>query len=74
MHKRIDCIGLFCPLPVLKARDAMREILPGQALEVTSDDPASEADMRRWSARTGHEILECERHGPIFRFVLRKTR
>jgi tRNA 2-thiouridine synthesizing protein A len=46
----------------------------GQVLEMLSDDPASEADMKSWTARTGHELLSIDKHGAVFRFVLRKAR
>lgn len=72
--RKLDCLGLFCPMPILKTRDAMKQMRVGQVLEMTSDDPASEADMTSWTARMGHELLEIERHGAVFRFVVRKTR
>jgi tRNA 2-thiouridine synthesizing protein A len=70
----LDCIGLFCPMPILKTRDALRTMTIGQVLEMTSDDPASEADMQSWTARTGQELVEIERNGAVFRFVVRKAR
>jgi TusA-related sulfurtransferase len=72
--KVLDCVGLFCPMPILKTREAMRAMAVGQVLEMLSDDPASEADLQSWTARTGHELLTTERHGAVFRFVVRKTR
>jgi tRNA 2-thiouridine synthesizing protein A len=72
--RKIDCVGLFCPMPILRTRDAIKHLATGQVLEMTSDDPASEADMKAWSARTGHDLLEIEKNGPIFRFLIRKTR
>ena len=72
--QKIDCLGLFCPMPILKTRDAMKHMTVGQVLEMTSDDPASEADMISWAARTGHELLEIDRDGAVYRFLLRKTR
>ena len=72
-HK-LDCLGLFCPMPVLKTRDVMKQMTVGQVLEMTSDDPASEADMTSWVARTGHELLEIDKDGTVYRFLLRKTR
>jgi len=60
-------------MPILKTREAMKRIEPGQILEMTSDDPASEADVRSWSARTGHRLVSVERNGPVFRFLIRKT-
>jgi tRNA 2-thiouridine synthesizing protein A len=71
---KIDCLGLFCPMPILKTREAMKTLRLGQVLEMTSDDPASDADMRSWSAKTGHELLDIERDGAVYRFLIRKTR
>jgi tRNA 2-thiouridine synthesizing protein A len=72
--RKLDCIGLFCPMPILKTREALKGMAVGQLLEMTSDDPASEADMQSWTARTGQELLEIEKNGAVFRFVVRKTR
>lgn len=71
---KIDCLGLFCPMPILKTREAMKTLRIGQVLEMISDDPASEPDMRSWSTKTGHELLEVERDGAVYRFLVRKTR
>ena len=46
----------------------------GQVLEMLSDDPASDPDMRSWAQSTGHELLEVTRNGAVYRFVIRKTR
>lgn len=71
--RKIDCVGLFCPVPVIRIADALKQLGPGQILEMTADDPASLADMQHWSARTGHALLEIDKHGAIFRFVVRKA-
>jgi TusA-related sulfurtransferase len=72
--RRLDCVGLFCPMPILKTREALKPMAAGEVLEMLSDDPASEADMKSWSSRTGHELLQVERHGAVFRFLVRKHR
>ncbi len=72
--KRIDCLGLFCPMPIVKTREAIRGMAVGEVLEVLSDDPASDADMKSWSKRTGHALLEITRDGAVHRFLIRKTR
>lgn len=74
IHAQIDCIGLFCPMPIVKIREAIRMVPLGGIVEMLADDPASEADMKSWSRRTGHELLETSRDGAIYRFVVRKTR
>jgi TusA-related sulfurtransferase len=60
-------------MPILKTREAVKQLTPGQVLEMISDDPASEADVKSWSSRMGHQLLAVERNGPVFRFLIRKT-
>jgi tRNA 2-thiouridine synthesizing protein A len=72
--KRIDCIGFFCPVPVVKTREAIQTMLVGQVLEILADDPAAEADMRMWTARAGHELVDLSRLDSVYRFLVRKVR
>jgi TusA-related sulfurtransferase len=72
--RQIDCTGLFCPMPIVKTREAMGQMRAGQVLEMLSDDPASDPDMRSWAQNTGHELLAVTRNGAVYRFVIRKTR
>jgi TusA-related sulfurtransferase len=71
--REIDCTGLFCPMPIVKTREAMAHLVTGQVLVMLSDDPASDPDMRSWARNTGHELLEVSRTGAVYRFVIRKT-
>jgi TusA-related sulfurtransferase len=73
-HRTIDCIGLFCPVPILRTQGAMGDLRVGEVVELLSDDPAAEGDLRSWVSRTGHELLNLDKHGPVFRFLVRKTR
>jgi len=70
---KIDCLGLFCPVPILKTREVIKQMAAGQVLEMISDDPASDADVRSWSKRTGHLLLDVDKHGAVYRFLIRKT-
>ena len=72
--KSIDCIGLFCPIPILKTREAMKSLAVGQILEMLSDDPSSDPDMKGWAQRTGNELLEISRNGAVYCFLVRKVR
>jgi tRNA 2-thiouridine synthesizing protein A len=72
--KQIDCTGLYCPMPIVKTREAIQQMREGQLLEMLSDDPASEADMKSWTRITGNELLAIDRHEAVFRFVVRKAR
>jgi tRNA 2-thiouridine synthesizing protein A len=60
-------------MPIVKTREAMKTMRVGEVLEMLSDDPASDADMRSWTQRTGNELLEVSKDGGIYRFLVRKT-
>jgi len=70
--RRIDCTGLFCPMPIVKTREAIGQMAVGQVLEMLADDPASEADLTSWARITGHDLLTVAREGAVFRFAVRK--
>ena len=70
----LDCLGLFCPMPIVKTREALRDMTVGQVLEMLSDDPASDPDMRSWARRTGNELLDVSKNGSVYHFLVRKTR
>jgi tRNA 2-thiouridine synthesizing protein A len=72
--RTLDCLGLFCPMPIVKTREAMKSMTIGQLLEMLSDDPASEADMRSWAKRTGNDLVAVTKDGAAYRFLVRKTR
>jgi tRNA 2-thiouridine synthesizing protein A len=72
--KYIDCTGLFCPMPIVKTREAMKVMATGEILEMLSDDPGSDPDIRSWVRSTGQELVGVSRQGAVYRFLLRKTR
>ena len=73
-QRTLDCLGLFCPMPIVKTREALGEMAVGEVLEMLSDDPASDPDMRSWARRTGNELLEVSKNGAVYHFLVRKTR
>jgi tRNA 2-thiouridine synthesizing protein A len=72
--RQIDCVGLFCPMPIVKTREAIQQMAVGQLLEMRADDPASEADMKSWVRITGHDLVGMVHEAGIYRFLVRKTR
>ncbi|HLY45372.1 MAG TPA: sulfurtransferase TusA family protein [Stellaceae bacterium] len=69
----LDATGLLCPLPVLKARRALRSVPAGGVLEVLATDPGAVKDFEHFCRTTGCELLEAdERPGGILRFRLKK--
>jgi tRNA 2-thiouridine synthesizing protein A len=74
VDKKIDCTGLFCPMPIVKTREAIKGMAIGELIEMLSDDPASDADMRAWARRSGNELVQVTRDAAVYRFVVRKLR
>ena len=58
-HK-LDCVGLFCPMPIIKTSKKIKELAVGQVLQVVSDDEGIKKDMPAWCETTGHEYLGLE--------------
>lgn len=67
-----DASGLLCPLPVLRANRALRELAPGQMLKVLATDPAAEADFPAYCRQTGHTLVATGREAETYIFVIRK--
>ena len=61
-------------MPIVKTREAISQMAPGQLLEMLSDDPGSDPDMRSWARNAGHDLVEVSREGAVYRFIVRKTR
>ena len=70
--KTLDCIGLYCPQPLFQTREQIDTIAVGEVLEVLSDDPAAEEDLKRFAKRAGHQKLEFENEDGILRFLIKK--
>ncbi|WP_419905650.1 sulfurtransferase TusA family protein [Kiloniella sp.] len=56
----LDATGLKCPIPVLRARKAMKPLTPGEVLEVHATDPSALMDFKNFCETTGHEFLSSE--------------
>lgn len=72
--KTLDCIGLQCPLPVIKTAQAIKEIPMGEVLELLASDPGVEPDMAAWTKRTGNELISIEKIDQVFRVLIRKAK
>ncbi len=72
--KLLDCIGLYCPIPVMRTREEMDKLTIGDTLEILADDPAAEADLKAWAKRTGQEIVTIEKTNEGLRFLVKKIK
>lgn len=68
----LDCLGLYCPMPILQTATQIARLAPGQVLEVLSDDQGILNDMPAWCETTGHEFLGWTQQGNEYRVYVRK--
>ena len=69
----LDTKGLNCPLPILKAKKALKGMASGGTLEVLATDPGSTADFEAFCRQTGCQMLESGEDGGVYRFVIKNT-
>ena len=71
--KTLDAKGLNCPLPILKAKKALKDLDAGQVLEVISTDAGSVADFQAFCRTTGNELLDSNSADGIYTYYIKKT-
>lgn len=70
----LDCVGLYCPMPIYQTAKKIKELKPGQVLEVLADDEGIKADMPAWCRTTGNELLGIEEDAEGYKAYVRKSK
>lgn len=65
----LDCIGLYCPMPIVRTAERIKRMKIGEVLEVVADDKGIKEDMPAWCELTGHKFLGVEDDGEIRSYV-----
>ena len=71
--RTLDCMGLYCPMPIIKTTREIEQLKTGEVLEVIADDKGIKVDMPAWCKTTGHEFLGMEEHDDEIRVYVKKT-
>jgi tRNA 2-thiouridine synthesizing protein A len=69
----LDAKGLKCPLPVLRARKAMKEVPPGGTLIVLATDPGAPKDFEAFARATGHALVSSTEVDGVYTFELKRA-
>ena len=70
--RELDTCDLDCPLPLLKAKQALNAMASGERVRVRATDPGSQRDFRVFAEQSGHTLLESSEHDGVFTYVLQK--
>ena len=68
----LDTSGLKCPLPVLKAKKALKTMMPGAMLTVIATDPGAVGDFAHFCDASGDALLRSDDLDGVLTFVIRK--
>jgi TusA-related sulfurtransferase len=72
IDKELDTRGLNCPLPILKAKKTLAEMVSGQLLKVVSTDAGSVRDFQAFAKQTGNDLVAQDSVGGEFTHVLKR--
>lgn len=70
--KELDARGMNCPLPILRARKALNDMVSGQVLRIVATDPGSVKDFEAFAKQTGNELMTQSATDKEFTFFMRK--
>jgi tRNA 2-thiouridine synthesizing protein A len=71
-HKELDARGLNCPLPILKTKKVLAEMISGQVLRVVATDPGSVRDFQAFAKQTGNELISHSEENKEFIFFMKR--
>lgn len=69
----LDASGLRCPLPLLKAKQALRDLAVGEVLRVLATDAGSVRDFQAFAQISGHELIGFAERDATFCYLLKKA-
>ena len=73
VDQTLDACGLNCPLPLLKAKQALNKLSVGQVLSIICTDPGSVRDFKVFADQSGHHLLDSEQRNEKYHYWLRKS-
>ncbi len=68
----VDARGLNCPMPLLKAKQALSKIAPGEIVQLLATDPGSIKDIQRFMQLSVHTLLEFKEQEDHYLYVLQR--
>ncbi len=67
----LDVKGLSCPLPILRAKKALKEVPVGGTLLVLATDPGAVKDFEAFCRTTGNLLVESKKEGDVLSFLIK---
>lgn len=68
----VDARGMSCPMPLLKAKQALNKAAPGDHVKVLATDAGSERDFQVFCQQSGHTLEQSEEENGVFTYIIRR--
>ena len=72
IDREVDARGLNCPLPILRTKKTLNDMITGQVVRILATDPASVRDFEAFARQTGNLLLQQSEQDGAFVFLLRR--
>ncbi len=69
---KIDACGLSCPGPIMKLKEGVDRLVPGQLLEITATDPGFVRDAEAWCQSTGNKFISSDASAGRYSIVVER--
>ncbi len=70
---QVNAVGLRCPLPLLKAKQALRNLPAGEKVYVVATDAGSVRDFHAFTELTGATMVAFFESDEIYTYVIQKN-
>lgn len=68
---QLDTTGLYCPEPIMMMHNKVRDMQPGDVLEVIATDPATVRDVPKFCGFLGHDLIHQSEAKGRYRYLIR---
>ncbi len=68
----VDACGLQCPGPIIRLKQEMDVLSPGDRLKMKATDPGFARDVKSWCTLTGNDLVSLETAGGMIEAVIEK--
>jgi TusA-related sulfurtransferase len=72
IDREVDARGLNCPLPILRTKKTLNDMVTGQVVRILATDPASVRDFEAFARQTGNQLVQQSEQDGAFVFLLRR--
>lgn len=70
----LDLKGLLCPMPMVKVSQQIGNVPVGGVIRAVATDAGSMADIPAWAKSTGNEVVQAEKVGSEFVFLVKRVK